>query len=271
VGLFQLAERVSFTLPGSSPTPSSAPRAAGDRRQNVSHRARASGTITFVSTWYRERDACAHCGASIEAEIARGVHASRAPAVRDRVLRGELHRARCAGCGHVQEIVRALVYTDFPRGQWVHVAVPDDLARWPELEHDLLGQADRALHAGSPLALEVADRMRVRLVFGSAELRERLIIWEAGLNDSIVECVKLVNRRDAPAIRRSGTRIHVQAVTPGGDLEMATSAARWTTPAAVVATISREVEEWHVRYPELFRDGFVSIDRYLSATAEAAS
>jgi hypothetical protein len=230
-----------------------------------------------VSTWYSQQLACAGCGHRFEATFARGIHARRVPEVREQILRGELHAVRCPACNASIVAHREIAYTDFERFQWVQVETPDRLASWAQREAEALALFDRVMAHGAPAIAPLAPRFAVRLVFDLDELRERLAIWDAGLDDAVVECVKLVCVRERPALVGPRRRIRLRGVEANGDLALAAidaasprlDVARWTVPAAVVAAEVAARADWQRRMPELFERGFVSLDRYLRAPAPA--
>ena len=223
-----------------------------------------------MSTWFAEQLVCT-CGHELTARLARGIHASRVPQVREQILRNELHVITCPACGAIADVHRDLTYADFDHFHWVRVARPDELDAWAAVEAASLAQFTRIVASGSPVVAEMAERFRVRVVFDLDELRERLIVWDAGLDDAVIECVKLRCLRERPALAVRGHRIRVRELTSAGDLVVAsaparapkTDRARWTVPAAIVTAVAGEREEWQRSAPELFAHGFVSIDRYL--------
>ncbi|HEV7556243.1 MAG TPA: CpXC domain-containing protein [Kofleriaceae bacterium] len=174
-----------------------------------------------MSTWFAEQLACT-CGHEFTARLARGIHASRVPQVREQILRNELHVITCPACGAIADIHRDLTYADFDRFHWVRVARPDELDAWAALEAASLAQFTRIVASGAPLVAELAERFRVRIVFDLDELRERLILWDAGLDDAVIECVKLRCLREPPA--RAPKTDH----------------AHWTVPAEIVTAVAAE-------------------------------
>jgi hypothetical protein len=219
-----------------------------------------------VSTWYSAEVSCPACGHRFEARFLRGANATRAPALRDAALAGTLNRVACPACGRVHAADATLVYADPPRGHWVTVAPAHELASWAALEHSCLVSLRTTLETS--VATSFASAM-VRLVFDVDELREKLAIWDAGLDDGVVECVKLSCLRERPGIRGPGARLRVTAIDAAG-LEMAAIAAErpgdraaaWRVPRAVVADVAADLR-WREQLPALFAPGFVSIDRYL--------
>lgn len=156
---------------------------------------------------------------------------------------------------------------DRARGHWISLACRDELARWRDVEATALAAFRTSLETA------VADAFaatHVRVVFDLDELRERLAIWDAGLDDGVVECVKLDGLREQPAIRGPDDRIRFVRVTPDGSLAFAIVEAGaperirggFEVRRAVVDRIAAD-PAWQAQLPALFAPGFVSIDRYL--------
>lgn len=226
-----------------------------------------------MSIWYSQEFVCPACTAQLTATLARGIHAKRVPQVRAQVLRGELHVARCNTCGVHIDVQREVTYTDFERGHWVHVARPDQLGEWGAVEARALELFDLYMTNGPAILHDVARQFRVRVVFDLDELREKLQIWDAGLDDGIVECIKLACLREHASLRSADQRLRVRASEPTGDIILSTVAcetprvqeAAWTVPKHIVDDISARTASWRARLPELFGRGAVTIDRYLFA------
>lgn len=202
--------------------------------------------------------------------LAAGLHASRVPQVRAQVLRGELHRVACPSCQLELEIHSPLAYTDFDRFQWVELGVPEARLRWEVAERDALARFDRVFTAAAPVVQPLRERFQVRVVFDLDELRERLQIWDAGLDDAFIECLKLQCVRERPALLGEQRRIRFVEVAPDGAVVLASIhagaprqlLASWTVPPEVVKATTADSAAWRAACPELFGRGFVSIDRY---------
>jgi len=114
------------------------------------------------------------------------------PQTRDRILSGILNVYRCQHCGQEVRLDPTSVYTDFERGEAMAV-LPDRALRW---RGELLPHVERMFVANleiacPPLVKSWAPRVKRRLVFGLPRAREKLLIWEAGLDDRVVEHMKL--------------------------------------------------------------------------------
>ena len=223
-----------------------------------------------MSVWYAQDLICGHCHHAFSTVLARGIHARRLPEVRAQILRGELHHVSCPACNATIDAHRDLAYTDFDRHHWVHVSTPAQLDGWAAVERYAVDTFDRYMRGGPPAVQELARPFRVRVVFDLDELREKLALWDADLDDGIIECVKLVCIRERPSIPGPGRRIRVRAVLPD-HLVMAAAdrdhphidVAHWTVPRRIVDEVTRARVEYQAKFPALFEPGFVSLDRYL--------
>ena len=208
-----------------------------------------------MSTWFDEQVTCPACSAIQTARLAHGVHASRAPEVREQLFDRTFHRIECTDCSRAFTGQRALVYTDIDRKHWLQVALASERPRWPELEPATEQIFDRAF-TGSPLA----DRegYKLRLVFGLEELREKLVIWRAALDDAVVECLKAHVIAHEPRLLRART-IVVEAVVDGG-IELVVDGERIGVSAELVEQFHAD-DRLPARFPELFVGRYVSLHR----------
>lgn len=144
---------------------------------------------------------CPHCGHARDAEIARSVHAGRAPQHRAAILDGSFQRFRCRRCAGKFEIDAAFIYIDPDRREWIGVFPSAEEHDWQALEEAPAHAHARACGPEAPpLARELGADMRIRTVFGLAALREKLVCFAAGLDDVALELVKLRRLADGPAI-----------------------------------------------------------------------
>jgi hypothetical protein len=172
-----------------------------------------------VSTFYRHTLDCPACGVATEVNLAKGLHITRLPEVRAEILAGTFQVFDCPACGARAAVEARTVYTDFDRRQYVAVE-PGPTADWAEARRLAVEVFDAAFTFGPPVAEELAGNMRCRLVFGMRSLREKLLIWDAGLDDRVVEALK------ADWLRRRGLELHAEvlrvvAVHEGGHILLA--------------------------------------------------
>ena len=109
------------------------------------------------------------------ARIQRSVNVATAPALKEQLLSGRLFTFTCSACGRTSRVVHPeLVYHDVPRGHLIQM--------------DALGKFDPASLRG----LESALPSVTRVVQDSNALLEKVKIFDAELDDRVVEVLKLV-------------------------------------------------------------------------------
>jgi hypothetical protein len=211
-----------------------------------------------MSTWFEEQVTCPHCGVEQLARLAHGVHVARAPEVRDQLFARTFHAIECRACHQVFIAQRPLIYTDIERKHWIQVALEIERPRWPELESAVEAIYERAF-TGSPLARELSERMRVRLVFSLEELREKLVIWDANLDDAAMECLKLDLIAREPALAHA--RVTVDSVAADHGIVLRVDGSR------SISVDGTRVEQFDAdrrlekRFPELFGGRYVAFIR----------
>jgi hypothetical protein len=165
-----------------------------------------------MSTWAMRAVRCP-CGHTQDAQLADGLHITRLPEVRARILDGTFHHVACRGCRRISVVEQKTLYTDFDRYHWVAVAPPWTIAAWPDWVAALEHEFDHNMRvAAPPMVRELADRFKVRLVFGLDALAEKLVAWDAGLDDRLVEALKLRLRAARPDQTPPDSRMRLVAV-----------------------------------------------------------
>ena len=147
-------------------------------------------TLSCVDT------ACPGCGHVEPRHIARGIPLSQAPWLREAILGGRLHTFVCAACETGFRVESIFSYLDVRRQTWMCV-LPDaahaDLPGALRLAESTFTQT---MVAEGPSMVRDWGRQAVRrVVFGLASLREKLIAFEHGLDDRLLEGTKLAVMR----------------------------------------------------------------------------
>jgi hypothetical protein len=143
--------------------------------------------------------ACPDCGNREEVSWAASVNADRRPDLRAEVLAGSFQAHECAACGTRMRLPPHLTYIDIGRGNWVLVQSVDEIANWTTHEAEAQRLFEAAFGASAPkVAQELAEGVSPRLVFGWPPLREKILARELGLDDVILELLKLDILRNVP-------------------------------------------------------------------------
>lgn len=168
-----------------------------------------------MSTFFPYRLRCA-CGHVQVVDLVSGIHITRLPWARQQILDGTFQVFECPACATPTAVTAPTVYTDFDRNQYVAV---ESRVRgtWDKVRARQDQIFEDSFTHGPAIASEMGVRFIKRCVIGFPALREKLMIWDACLDDLVVEAVKgsLAERLGlgpGDAVFRLG------AVLPGGHL-----------------------------------------------------
>jgi hypothetical protein len=167
-----------------------------------------------MSTFVPSTIAC-RCGKRYDVEVANGLHISLRPDLRQKILDGTFHRFFCPACGMTTMIDAMMAFTDFPRRQWFTIA-PSHGLPWRRTWLELARASFQATMVDNAPEMVVGwgREMTRRLMFGLAALREKLIIADAGLDDRVVELMKIQIVRDLRGELSPSHYFHLVAVRP---------------------------------------------------------
>ena len=147
--------------------------------------------------------ACPACGTLGIESVAVSLNGPRVPEVVRAIVDGSFHRFCCQACGCDFRVDGPLIYTDFERKQWIGEFPLDWETSWARLEHQPLDSFRRAMiDFAPPIVRGESSGFVVRAVFGLGALAEKISLFEAGLDDRVVELTKLV------VLLRSGMTLH---------------------------------------------------------------
>lgn len=172
------------------------------------------------------------------ATLADCLNVQRTPSWRQRVLDRTLHRVKSGAAGGSDlQIEKSFFYLDLARGQAFLVHPPRERFRYAGASEQL----DRMLEVLPKDMLGRAQQLRV--VFGTEELREKLVAADAGLDDRAVELMKATVLHDHPVLlARQRLRLSLDQVDAQG--------------ARFLAAYDHSAKAFHAMYatPEVFGD-----------------
>jgi hypothetical protein len=149
------------------------------------------------------------CNNTLTVHLADSVNVKRFPASREKILRGEMHRTACAQCGRQMTVEKPFYYTDLTRNCFFKVL--------PRGERHLWKNASAELDVASKLVPGSVTKIKgrtLRVVFGMDELREKLVAQDAGLDDRLIELLKVLLVYEHPILlRQARLRLSLDAVT----------------------------------------------------------
>ncbi len=145
-----------------------------------------------MSIFRTETVTCPSCGKDIDFEVVHSVNADRRPDLRDAIFDGSFQQQPCSNCQAPFRLQPEMTYVDIGRGQWISVQPLSSLGKWQDLEDSARTGFDLAYGAqASPAAKSVGEDLRPRLAFGWTALREKLLANEHGLDDVVLELLKI--------------------------------------------------------------------------------
>jgi len=225
-----------------------------------------------MSVFHAAAAVCGKCGTESHTELAASVNADRRADLRAAILDGSFQALKCEKCGSALRLPAHLTYLDIGRGQWFLVESAEMLPHWQETEQEAQIAYDLAFGTDAPEdAREIGAELKPRLVFGWPALREKLIAFELGVDDTTLELLKMsviANVGEAPMADQTELRL------TAGDAEKLQFAWIASDTEHVLATldvpreeydaIEDDADEWVVLKAELSAHMFVDIQRALS-------
>lgn len=134
---------------------------------------------------------CPKCKNNIEAEQWSAINGDKNPQQKKKLLDGTLFNIRCEKCGKVSAVGYPLLYNDTKSKVMIWLVFDDD-----EVKHvsDYYKSSKTELSEDSE---DIDKDCRQRIVRDSFRLREKIMIFDSGLDDKIVEIAKLAYARSA--------------------------------------------------------------------------
>lgn len=161
---------------------------------------------------------CPKCDAIVNMSAVGSVNADRRADLRAAILADTFQDTTCEACGNVCRLPPEFNYLDVGRGQWLASLSADRLPDFLEAEDEAQAAFDASYGKNaSPAAREIGEGLAARVTFGWPALREKLLIREQGLDDVVVEMVKLELFRRLPDASLS-PGVELRLLDGAGDL-----------------------------------------------------
>ncbi len=129
-----------------------------------------------MSSTLTKNISCPVCGTQNEITVYKTVNANTDPDLRTALLNGELLHFKCMDCGYEAELKYPLLYNDVKNAFMIYYL--------PDIDRETI--TDEDLEKQFP---DLDDITR-RLVSSFNELKEKIHIFESGLDDEVIEVVK---------------------------------------------------------------------------------
>jgi hypothetical protein len=230
-----------------------------------------------MSIWTNQEIACEACGARFRGRVVSGLNLTRNPDVRQAILDEKLHVFECPQCGARVLLDRTFLYTDLERRHFLGVFPRGRERGFRNAERDV-EELYRVNIVDEPSGILFGGedpRFEVRAVFGYGRLREKLVAWDAGLDDRLVEVLKmhlLRERRELDGF----LDLRLDAVAgPAGPLSLLAlrddgpERLRIDAPLEAYRALEAQRDTYANTYPDLFGLAFADLRRYLLGDAAA--
>ena len=149
--------------------------------------------------------ACPECAAPQAVLLGESVNIQRSPAWRQAVLDGTFHRFACTACGASFTVERDVLYADLLHGVLIGCFSRARRGELASLEEQLVETWVTAVETEAPPAVAAQfEGPGPRVVFGLAELRQKVVCFDAQLDDRLVEAVKLALLEGVPGAAAAG-------------------------------------------------------------------
>lgn len=131
---------------------------------------------------------CSKCQKESDFQIWQSINVQLDPEMKEKVLNGEAFLFKCPECGAVTQINYMTLYHDMEKQFMVYLA-PDDEETIKETAEAL----SETIRLSDDFNLEDDyAKYKLRIVTSLMELQEKIYIFEAGLDDRVIEIMKVV-------------------------------------------------------------------------------
>lgn len=144
-----------------------------------------------MSIYHPAEQPCPECGALVRYRAYESLNGDRSPKLRQAILDNTFQEETCGACGVSFRLEPELVYFDEELGLWVRVLPLEAQGDWPAAEADTRAVFVQTYGPFAPDPVQaLGARLRKRVCFGWAGLREKLVCAQAGIDDATLEVAK---------------------------------------------------------------------------------
>jgi hypothetical protein len=213
------------------------------------------------------------CGAVVDVRVADSLNANRMPDARHAVLDRTLFQQACE-CGRTVTALHPFLYADFERALWVQTLTEDQRPDHRNHEAEVVAAYREAFDpaTGPRFIASLGALVTPRVAYGYEELREKVVAADAGLDDALVEAVKLELFATQPELLGSG--VMLLTLDSADDLSLQFRAYHFApgrageilgevaVARALYAALAERKDAVRASYPALFDGVYVNVQRY---------
>lgn len=143
---------------------------------------------------------CPVCKSLITMDAVGSINADRRPDYRDAILANAFQDVTCSSCGAAFRLQPEFNYLDVGRGQWIASLPAVRMPNYPAAEAEAVEIFGKSYGDKAPAsARDLGHALEMRVTFGWPAVREKLLIRQHGLDDVVIEMVKLDVLRRVPS------------------------------------------------------------------------
>lgn len=162
-----------------------------------------------MAIYYPSEIQCTNCCHSFTAELAKSVNAGRTPHIRQLIIEGKFHQVQCPRCHIIFTVEKEFSYTDFTTNTFITLKPVHERHLWQDASAEL----ERAVK-WVPGLITGSETLNMRVVFGLAELREKLVAQDHHIDDRHIELLKVWVMYEHPfIIHRPRLRITLENIS----------------------------------------------------------
>jgi CpXC motif protein len=224
-----------------------------------------------MSMFQSEKVSCPGCGQAVDFTVVYSVNADRRPDLREAIISSSFQRQSCPACGKVFRLEPEMNYIHVAGKQWILCQPFSKVLVWNALEDQ--ARATFALAYGDKAsrgAQAIGRDLQVRITFGWAALREKLLCAQHGLDDITLDLLKFALLRDLddpPLADDTELRLYDLAQDEIALAWIQTPAEKFVetlqVPRAVYDDIAADQAGWQELRSELSAGPFVDLRRLL--------
>lgn len=182
--------------------------------------------------------ACPQCGHEQECQLWASINVTLDPSLKQDLLDNRLNRFTCAACGYEAQVAASFLYHDM--GQKLMIAVNAD--------HEAAAKSLTEALTMSRGVQQAFAGYQFRSVATRDDLVDKVLVLDAGLDDAIVEMVKVATQQNDDTLRHARLYFNGWVEQPEGKaLSFAAIAARrltnFTVPEVVYDEFARRFGE----------------------------
>ena len=150
-----------------------------------------------MSMFQTEKVSCPNCGNAVDFTVVYSVNADRRPDLREAIMDSSFQRQDCPSCGKTFRLEPEMTYIHVAGKQWILCQPFSKIVAWNELEEQARSTFELAYGPTVSRGAQAIGRdLQVRITFGWAALREKLVCAQRGLDDVTLDLLKFALLRD---------------------------------------------------------------------------